>query len=380
MDKPLNIAYEEYGLFYHPAYMTMKLKGSEGPRHYPSPKGVSADYDGNVTFTMYAPDAKSVGINGLGGKYGDEIMPLEKGEEGYWTATYTDVLPGFHYCHFYVDGKPTMNPQAPFGYGSHEVENFFEVPDKNLDFYECKNVPHGTIHIEYFTSTRTGNNQVCYVYTPASYGTDIEHHYPVMYLHHGGGENETGWLWQGKINYIADNMIADGKCEEMIIVMSCLYDINYDNPDDFMAGNFDAMLTDDVIPMIEKKYRTLTGSENRAVAGLSMGSYHTAQVSCNHPGLFGYTAMLSGTYNDRWYRWVNCRDVFAQSDEFRKTTNLFFMSVGTGEIRLYDTIKENIKYLTDCGIANAYYECEGLHEWTVWRKAIYDYMMKIFKK
>ena len=302
MYKPLNPAYEEHALFFNPAYMQMRLKGNEGPKHYLAPRGVSADMDGNVTFTMYAPEAQSVGVSGLGGSYGGDIVPLQKGEDGYWTATYANVLPGFHYCHFYVDGKPAMNPQAPFGYGGHEVENFFEVPDPNNDFYICKDVPHGSVHMELFPSSRTGAMHCCWVYTPASYYTDPERQYPVMYLHHGGGENETGWVWQGKINYIADNLIAAGECAEMIIVMACLYDINYDHPDEFVAGDFDALLTRDCIPMIESRYRVLPGCGNRAIAGLSMGSYHSAQVAGNHPGMFGYVAMLSGSFDDRWYR------------------------------------------------------------------------------
>ena len=380
MYKPLNPAYEEHALFFNPAYMQMRLKGNEGPKHYLTPRGVSADLDGNVTFTMYAPEAQSVGVSGLGGSYGGEIVPLQKGEDGYWTATYANVLPGFHYCHFYVDGKPAMNPQAPFGYGGHEVENFFEVPDPNNDFYICKDVPHGSVHMELFPSSRTGAMHCCWVYTPASYYTDPERQYPVMFLHHGGGENETGWVWQGKINYIADNLIAAGECAEMIIVMACLYDINYDHPDEFVAGDFDALLTRDCIPMIESRYRVLPGCGSRAIAGLSMGSYHSAQVACNHPGMFGYVAMLSGSFDDRWYRWVNCRDVIAGNKTFQQQTRLFFMSVGTGETRLYPQMQENIAYLKANGITAGYFECEGLHEWTVWRKSIRAFMKQIFRE
>ena len=380
MYKPLNPAYEEHALFFNPAYMQMRLKGNEGPKHYLAPRGVSADMDGNVTFTMYAPEAQSVGVSGLGGSYGGEIVPLQKGEDGYWTATYANVLPGFHYCHFHVDGKPAMNPQAPFGYGGHEVENFFEVPDPNNDFYICKDVPHGSVHMELFPSSRTGAMHCCWVYTPASYYTDPERKYPVMFLHHGGGENETGWVWQGKINYIADNLIAAGECAEMIIVMACLYDINYDHPDEFVAGDFDALLTRDCIPMIESRYRVLPGCGSRAIAGLSMGSYHSAQVACSHPGMFGYVAMLSGSFDDRWYRWVNCRDVIAGNKTFQQQTRLFFMSVGTGETRLYPQMQENIAYLKANGITAGYFECEGLHEWTVWRKSIRAFMKQIFRE
>ena len=138
------------------------------------------------------------------------------------------------------------------------------------------------------------------------------------------------------------------------------------------------MLVNDIIPMIEERYRTLTDCDSRAIAGLSMGSYHTACTSCNHPGLFAYTAMLSGSYNDRWYGWVNCREVIEKNDVFRQKTKLFYMSIGTDETRLYPQVQENVAFLEKCGVNNGYYECPGLHVWTVWRKSISQFMQQIF--
>ena len=378
MKRPLNTVFESHALFFQPAYMEMRLTQG-GPKHFYGYKGVDADWDGNVTFTMYAPEAKSVGISGLLGSYGDEIMPLDKKEDGFWSKTYPNVEPGFHYCHFYVDGQPVMNPQAPFGYGSHEVENYFEVPDKDFDFYLDKDVPHGTVRMEYYKSSRTGLSHLMYVYVPAGYDENPDKKYPVMYLNHGGGETETGWLWQGKINFIADNLIAEGKCKEMLIVMGDLWDINYGNEDEFLAGDYDSLLINDVIPFVEKKYRVLADCDSRALAGLSMGSYHTGMAACNNPGVFGYVAMLSGSYNDRWYKWVCCRDVIENSEEFRKKTKLFYMSIGTDETRLYPTVQENVEFLKKNGVNTDYFECPGLHIWTVWRKSIQVFMQKLFR-
>ena len=164
----------------------------------------------------------------------------------------------------------------------------------------------------------------------------------------------------------------------MIIVMPCMYDVDYDSDKEFIAGDYDSLLTKDIIPLIESRYRVLADADHRAIAGLSMGSYHSAQVSCNHPGMFAYTAMLSGSFDDRWYRWVNCRDVVAKDETFKKTTKLFFMAVGTEEERIYNQIQENMAYLRENGVSAGYFECEGLHEWTVWRKSIHDFMQKIF--
>ncbi len=380
MDKPINIAYESHPLFFSPAYMQMRLNGNLGPKHYPSPKGASADLDGNVTFTFYAPEAHSVSVSGIGGELGETRHPLIKGEDGYWTLTLHNVKPGFHFIRFYVDGTSVGNPQAPFAYGAHESLNFVEVPDKNDDTYIWRDVPHGTLHMELYRSSKTKNVTNCWVYTPPSYNKDLDRRYPVMYLHHGGGETEADWIWLGKINYIADNLIAEGACREMIIVMNCLYDINYDNPGEFLAGDFDSLLTKDCMPLIDSRYRTIPETGSRAIAGLSMGSYHSAQTACNHPGLFGYVAMLSGSFDDRWYRWVNCRDVFSGSELFKKETRLFYMSVGTDESRLYSQIAENMDFLRKCGVACDYFECPGYHEWTVWRKSIRNFMTLIFKE
>ncbi len=378
LKKPLNIAYESHALFFAPAYMQMRLKGNEGPKHYPSPKGADADYDGNATFTFFAPNAKSVFVCGNGGAFGDTPIPMKKDEEGYWRVTVTNVTPGFHFHRFIVDGTTVMNAQGPFGYGCHESINFVEVPDKNDDTYLCKNVPHGTLHMELFTSSKTGEVKNCWIYTPPSYLTDTEKKYPVLYLHHGGGETETGWIWMGKINYIADNMIAEGACEEMIIVMPCMYDIHYDKPDNFMAGDYDSLLINDCIPMIQSHYRVKTDNESRAITGLSMGSYHSAQIACNHPGYFAYVGMLSGSFDDRWYRWVNCRDV-VQMPQFIEKTKLFYMSVGTDETRLYPQVTENMELLRKAGVACDYFECPGYHEWTIWRKSIRNLMTKLFR-
>ena len=201
----------------------------------------------------------------------------------------------------------------------------------------------------------------------------------LVYLHHGGGENETGWIWQGKINYIADNLIADGLCEEMIIVMTCLYDIDYDHPDEFLAGDFDRLLTQDCIPLIEERYRVIPEPAFRAICGLSMGSYHSAQIACNHPGMFAYVGMLSGSFDQRWYGWCDCRAIIAQNAAFREGTRCFFLSVGTEEERIYQQIQENVAYLKASGVACAYFECPGLHEWTVWRKSIREFMKLLFR-
>ena len=359
-------------------------EGNRVREAYTAPYGAVTLPDGGMRFSFYAPEAHSVEVHGCGGSFPGEVRhAMTRGEDGWWSVDVGPeaIEPGFHYHEYFVDGVRTFNPRVPFGYGCGSFFNVCDTADPDNDFYLLKDVPHGSVHMDLYPSAISGGRvRNCWVYVPPRYAQNPDKRYPVWYLHHGGGENETGWVWQGKINYIADNLIAAGECAEMIIVMACLYDINYDHPDEFVAGDFDALLTRDCIPMIESRYRVLPGCGSRAIAGLSMGSYHSAQVACNHPGMFGYVAMLSGSFDDRWYRWVNCRDVIAGNKTFQQQTRLFFMSVGTGETRLYPQMQENIAYLKANGITAGYFECEGLHEWTVWRKSIRAFMKQIFRE
>lgn len=377
MLKPINCVYGSFGLFFEPAYLDMKPAGN-GPKHVHGNPGVEVDAEGNACFRFFAPQAEKVEVAGLGGGFSNEKVPMVKGEDGVWSVTIPKMKPGFHYHQYFVNDICVTNPQAPYAYGCHQTINFLEVPDPEDTTYLCKDVPHGGIHMELIASTKTGMMRNCWVYTPPGYFTETVKHYPVLYLHHGGGENETGWLWQGKINYIADNLISEGLCREMIIVMPCLYDMNYDEEEEFLPGDYDYFLTHDLMPFVDSRYRTIQDSDHRAICGLSMGSYHSAQVSCNHPGMFGYTGMLSGSFNQRWYCWCDCRDIIANNQVFKEKTRLFFMAVGSSEARIYDWVQENVDYLKVNGVANDYFECPGFHEWTVWRKSVRYFMTKLF--
>ena len=377
MRKPNNAALEAHMLFFNPAYMEMRPFDEIGPKHFPATPGVEIDGEGHAVFHYRAPHAKTVEVGDFGGTLSGKRFPMEKDENGIWSATVDQLPPGFHYHHYFVDGNCVTNPQAPYGYGGHEVTNFIEVPDPDGDFYLCRDVPHGSIHMEIYRSSKTGNMHNVWIYTPASYGEDPDRRYPVLYLHHGGGENETGWIWQGKINYILDNLIAEGKCSEMVVVMPCMYDVDYENPGDFLAGDYDHLLTADCMPLIERKYRVFSDGAHRAIAGLSMGSFHSLSVACNHPGMFGYIGLFSGSLDQRWYGWCNCRDVLENDASMRAGTKLLFLSVGTDEARIYNRIQENRAFLDRCGIPNAYYERPGYHDWTVWRYSVRQFLQQI---
>jgi len=206
-------------LFFDPVYkgviFAVDEKGRPAGRYKDLQPGVVIKEPGRAEFYFKAPGAKKVEAQILG----MERVLLEKaqgtlGEEGYWKGMAEGIEPGFHYHEYFVNGVPVINPLAPVGYGCFKPMNFLEMPEPEFDLYLLKSVPHGSIHMNYYLSSQTGRMKMCYVYTPPGYEKEKEKTYPVLYLQHGGGENEIGWIWQGKICNILDNLLAEKKARE----------------------------------------------------------------------------------------------------------------------------------------------------------------------
>ncbi len=369
------------GLFYDAVNLKMKLykgaDGNVGPRHTFERDAAVVEDNGDVVFTFHAPQAKSVAVSGFGGSFSDEPIPMVKDEEGYWSVRVSGLPAGFHYVNFYVDGVCVVNPLGRVAYGAHKTANIVEIPEPD-DFYTLKDVPHGTLRMEHFSSSVTGKIRDCWVYTPDGYDAHPERRYPVLYLQHGGGETETGWIWQGKVNYIMDNLIAQGKCREMIVVMNCLYCVEWDHPGEFLTGDFDSMLMKDCIPFIERRFRVKPGAENRAMAGLSMGSYQTLKPTMRHLGGFPYIGVFSGAMLRRWYCDFDYYRNFDDAEAFNRKVKLFFFGWGEQEERIVRDLTPDLQMLTDKHIRYERYTCPGYHEWTVWRKCLREFAQRIF--
>ena len=217
------------------------------------------------------------------------------------------------------------------------------------------------------------------MYTPPGYEEDTHKTYPVLYLQHGGGETETAWVWQGKVNYIIDNLLAEKKCTEMIVVMNCLYCVNNEKEEEFLSGDFDTMLIKDCIPFIEKKFRVSAGAGNRAMAGLSMGSYQTTMTTMRHLGYFPYIGIFSGTLERRWYCDFDYYKNFEDPQAFNEKVKLFFFGYGEQEERIVNGLKNDLERFGETGIKYTVFTCPGYHEWTVWRKCLECFAGLIFK-
>lgn len=376
-----NQALGAHALFFDDVHRNLVLAtdkdGNPAGRFAFIPEACKVLENGDVTFSFFAPNAKSVQVAGLGGGFPEKRHDMVKGEDGWWQVTVSGIDSGYHYHEYYVDGTRALNPYAPYGYGCGRVINFFELPDKYSNFYLLQDVPHGTVRMDYYKSEVTGKVRNCWVYTPPSYEKEPDMRYPVLYLQHGGGESETGWLWQGKINHIIDNLLADRACKEMIIVMNSGEAIARDgNLSGGVAfGCIDRVLVNDCIPFIDNKYRTIADRHSRAMAGLSMGGGQTQVTVFNYPEYFASAGILSmyiDTKNE------NARKFFSDPEKFNETFDLFFVCAGEYE-HCCSFNRELMNEYSKKGIKSVFYSTPGYHDWQVWRWCARELLTCLFR-
>lgn len=333
--------------------------------------GVEVQENGDVIFSMYAPEAKTVEVAGIGGSMGQERISLVREEDGYFRALVSGIAPGFHYHTWFVDQVQVVNPRAPICYGCFGSGNFFELPAPGEEFWWLKDVPHGDVQIRSYTSGVNRHVKSCYVYTPPSYGKEEGRDYPVLYVQHGVGENESGWIWNGKLNFIMDNLIAEGKCEEMIVVMCSGYAFLPGEDPVFYPGDFDRELTEDCIPYIESSFAVRTGRRNRAVAGLSLGSAQAILTAARHPEMFAYLGVFSGVRDD------TLDQVLENCPQY--PMNYVFLSAGTGEQGMTEQQRKYRARFEENGIRCDQRSYRGYHEWHVWRESLRDFVQELFR-
>ncbi len=349
---------------------------NQGGKEYPQ-----VNSEGRVRVQISAPEAKMVQLDIGAVKY-----DLKKDENGVWTGESAPQDEGFHYYQLNIDGASVPDPGSLYFYGAGRWGSGIEIPAHDQDFYELKNVPHGQVreHIYYSETNKTMRR--CFIYTPPGYDKDIKKRYPVLYLQHGGGENETGWSAQGKAGLIMDNLIAEGKAKPFIIVM--------DNgtwrmqgpprgerpagsewPPQGWADGFMNTLLKDIIPMVDANYRTLADPKNRAMAGLSMGGMQTRAITLANPNVFSYVGMFSGGS-------ISVEDV-EKAPDFKKNVKLLFISYGSTELENprpgFPNPKENTDKLKALGMNTHFYVSpKTAHEWQSWRRSLYQFAPLLF--
>lgn len=340
--------------------------------------------DNSVTFQFSAPSAQSVTLQ-LGRDY-----PMTKGERGLWTVTTDPLAVGFHYYSINIGGIAATDPTTHTFYGTSKFSSAVEVPESEADaaFYTPrKDVPQGAVRSVRFYSDACREWRRMYVYTPAGYEQEPETRYPVLYLQHGGGEDETGWIFQGRADVILDNLIASGKAKPMIVVMNSGYASKPDSQDSFDA--FEQMMTEDVIPFVDSRYRTIADRSSRAVAGLSWGAKQAYDLALGYPEMFsavgGFSGIIVvGEFNvgnpgimDKSQRKTAYDGIFKDSRKFNRDFSVLFISSGQAEGQL---LKDMSKTLRKDGIRNTYYESQDTaHEWLTWRRSLYNFAQLLFK-
>ena len=343
----------------------------------PIPAGAVTQPDGSVALAMFAPEAKTVEA----GTWGTKIA-LEKNEIGLWTGTLRLGKYGFHNINFWVDGNDVLNRMAPMCYSGGQANNYVEIPDPAQDYLLLKDVPHGAITREFYTSSVTGQVESCLVYTPPFYQEEPDKDYPVVYLQHGGGDNETAWVYQGKTNFTMDNLIAEGKTLPFLIVMNSGGTLVWGNGEwtcDYHL--LPDVVVKDCIPFIEKKYRVKPGPENRAFAGLSMGSLQGGWTMLRFPGVFSAFGLFTG-FCDPQLRWDKEKQPWLatldDAETFNRQVRLLHISFGEEENR-GGILDEHARYLDEKGIRYVARTYPGAHEWENWRAAFADFSQMVFR-
>jgi enterochelin esterase family protein len=369
-----------------PAVNDFKPASSNQPgKEYPQ-----VNSEGRVRVRLVAPDAQSVLLD-----IGAVRYPLTKGADGVWIGDSAPQDEGFHYYQLWVDSAKVPDPDSLYFYGAGRWGSGVEVPAKDQDFYALKNVPHGQVRQTIYYSKVNGAMRRSFVYTPPGYDNDTKTRYPVLYLQHGGGEDETGWPNQGKTNLIMDNLIAEGKARPFIIVMDNgswampgqarpaapppgaapgQRPANWPPPG--WADRFKRTLLEDIIPMIDANYRTLADQAHRAMAGLSMGGMQTNAIAMEHLDVFSHIGIFSGgTVGDPA---TAHNGVMANAAEFNKKVRLIFQSCGSRERP--ENVRASHEQLKAAGIHSVFYVSpDTAHEWQTWRRSLHEFAPLLFR-
>lgn len=335
-----------------------------------------------VRASISAPEALKVKLDIGGVKY-----DLVKDEKGVWTGESAPQDEGFHYYQLNIDGASVPDPGTKYFYGAGRWGSGIEIPATDQEFYAMKDVPHGLVSENIYFSKITNSFRRYFVYTPANYEKDAKTRYPVLYLQHGSFEDETGWASQGKANLILDNLIADGKAVPMIIVMDngYAYKPQSGEPNARPASVFEEVVIDEIIPMIDAKFRTIADREHRAIAGLSMGANQTMRIIMNNLDKFASYGGFSGTSNYPSTAEIDPATFldgkFNDGAAFNKQIKVFWLGLGTKEPNPFPgSVGAFRKMLEKLGIKYVYYESpDTAHEWLTWRRDLYQYAQLLFK-
>jgi enterochelin esterase-like enzyme len=372
-------------------FFTTTINGQVPEGAKSAPTNISANNcpcifpDLRVLFRVNAPNATKVQVD-LG-----KIYNMQKDEKGIWTVTTDPQVPGFHYYSLVIDSFKFADPASESFYGTGRMSSAIDVPEAGTDFYLIKDVPHGDIRSKNYFSKTMGTWRSINIYTPPGYDKDAGKSYPVLYIQHGGGEDERGWAVQGKTNIILDNLIAEKKAVPMIVVIA---NGNVTRPgattgggyNDAAMAAFKEEIAGSVIPFIESNYRIKSGVANRAISGLSMGGGQAFYTGFRNMDLFSHVGVFStGLFGGIGRQPATPFDpettipgILTNTQSFNNKLKVFYISVGEEDPRIEPT-KKLIETFRSKGLKVEFASFAGGHEWQVWRKSLHDFAQRLFK-
>lgn len=330
--------------------------------------------DSRAIFRIKAPDAQRMQLD-LGKKY-----DMVKDAEGFWEVTTDSLRPGFHYYSLIVDGLSIADPASETFYGMGRMASGIEIPFAKGGYYEVKDVPHGEIRTKRYYSTVYQTWRTFNIYTPPGYDANNTERYPVLYLLHGGGEDQRGWATQGRTDLILDNLIAEGKAKPMLIVMMDGNGGSMAFAEQFLRS-FTSELKDNVIPFVEKNYRAKTDQKNRALAGLSMGGLQTLYAGIYNTDLFASLGVFSSGWlpmqkniSDAQYKFMS-----DNASKISRDLKLFWIAMGGKEDIAYQNCQTMMGKFDEMKVNYKYHEYPGGHTWPVWRENLFEFSQLLFK-
>ena len=363
--KPVETSsFDKYGL--HGARAESNVRNSKYPQ-------LTADH--RAIFRIKAPDAQKAQID-LGRKY-----DMVRQEGGIWETVTDSLGEGFHYYSLLIDGVAVADPGSETFYGMGRMASGIEVPFEGGEYYALKDVPHGDIRMKRYYSEVSRSWRRFFVYTPAGYDTRTDEKYPVLYLLHGGGEDERGWGTQGKTDLIMDNLIAAGKAKPMLVVM---LDGNMPsagfNADALKV--FEAELMQAVIPFVEDNYRVRKEADSRALAGLSMGGIQTLYAGLYHTDLFAHLGVFSSGWLPFYQKVADDQYEFISKNKaaIDSQLRLLWIAMGGKEDIAYQNCQNMLKEFDTLKLKYTYSEYPGGHTWPVWRNNLYHFAQLLFNK
>jgi hypothetical protein len=397
------------------------------PYNFPGVEYPRIEADGRVTFHFKAPDAQKVQVSIV-----NVPFDMVKGADGVWTYTSQPQDPGYHNYWMVVDGAVVLDPGTQAFMGYSHMCNGFEIPEPGVTFYDIKDVPHGNVLVKNYFAKMTNSWRRIFVYTPPGYDTNLTTRYPVLYLQHGGGEDERVWVEMGRVNVILDNLLAEKKVQPFIVVMESMY-VNgvgaaapgsgrggapgaggpapsgappaggsgFPGIGGPSGGTYGQLLTTELIPWVDANFRTLTDKDHRGMAGLSMGGVQTAAITMVNLDKFSYIGLLSGGTTPGFGPGgpgspmrgepaaappfdikTAYSGAMANPAEFNKRVKIFFFSTGTKPpLENPDGLTKHQKDLVAAGITNSYLYIspDTSHEWQAWRRSFYALAPLLFR-